>query len=250
MSKLSSLIGRYRWLCAAVVVVMALGAWWAYNRFFYERANPSIELYPLRGIDISAHNGNPDFTKLSEQGISFAYIKATEGTDFIDRNFIRNTNELNRVGISIGAYHFFRFDTDGEMQALNFLHALRNRNFTLPPAIDVEEWGNPSGIGTEHIMRELRALLATLHRQGITPLIYTNKDGYERFVRGRLDNYPLWICSFSNPPMDGVAPADTPWHMWQFSHRGVLNGFSGYVDINTINPTSPLAAAASPLPSP
>jgi lysozyme len=32
-----------------------------------------------RGIDLSHHNPNPDFSKAKAAGITFVYIKATEG---------------------------------------------------------------------------------------------------------------------------------------------------------------------------
>lgn len=225
-----------------VFILMALtpaawGGWFVYTRYFTERANPSLELYPMRGIDLSAHNGDIDFDKLQRSDIDFAYIKATEGTDFIDRNFVRNAQGMRLAGIPCGAYHFFRFDTDGEMQALNFMRAIRNRDFTLPPAIDLEEWSNPEGFSTSHIMHELRRMLALLRSEGITPLIYTNKDGYYRFVKRSLDNYPLWICSFTDPPLD----SNITWEMWQFSHRGNIDGIKGFVDLNTLNPNSNIA---------
>lgn len=228
------------WLAVAAVVgtVGVCGAWWVYNRYFSERANPSASEYPVRGIDLSAHNGDIDFTRLAVSKPDFAYIKATEGTDFIDRNYVRNAAGLQRAGIPAGAYHFFRFDTDGEMQGLNFLRALRGRDFMLPPAIDLEEWSNPGGISTSQILKELRSMLALLRAEGIIPMIYTNKDGYQRFVKGNLEDYPLWICSFTDPPLGGGAH----WDMWQYSHRGTAAGIDGMVDFNTVNPASPLAS--------
>ena len=231
---------RRRACISALIAALALaggGGWWVYNRYFSERANPSVADYPVRGIDISAHNGEIDFAKLGEAKPDFAYIKATEGTDFVDRNYVRNAVGLQRAGIPTGAYHFFRFDTDGEMQGWNFIRALRGRDFQLPPAIDLEEWSNPEGFSTSHILRELRNMLALLKAEGIQPVIYTNKDGYQRFVKGRLENYPLWICSFTDPPLG----EECRWDVWQFSHRGSMAGIEGMVDFDTVNPESELA---------
>ena len=64
---------------AAAAALVAGGGWWVYNRYFSERANPSEEIYTLRGIDISAHNGNVDFEALAgrntRRGISFLQIR-------------------------------------------------------------------------------------------------------------------------------------------------------------------------------
>lgn len=236
---------RRRIIVAAAALLLAGAGWWTWNRWFTERADPSMELYPVRGIDISAHNGDIDFAALRRQGVAFAYVKATEGTDFVDRRFIDNVRGLQAERIPAGAYHFFRFDTDGEMQAWNFVRAIDGRGFRLPPAIDLEEWGNDESISTVRVRTSLRAFLRVLSDEGYHPVIYTNKDGYNRFVKHHFDEYPLWICSFSDPPLPEsdhtAAGADSiDWHIWQFSHRGTLDGIDGYVDLNAIHPASPL----------
>ena len=215
---------------ATLLVIGCAAGWWAWNRWMSPSANPSKEIYPIRGIDISAHNGEIDFSRLANQGIDFAYIKATEGTDFIDRRFAENATALHRHGIAAGAYHFFRFDTDGELQAWNFIRALQGRNFLLPPAIDLEEWTNDPSISTHRVRTTLKALLAVMRDEGYTPLIYTNRDGYTRFVKGHLDEYPLWIASFTSSPL----PANEAFHIWQYTHRGRLEGISGHTDLNAM----------------
>lgn len=224
---------RKVWLVAGLVLLVAMGLW-MYHRFFAERANPSLTEYPLRGIDISAHNGDIDFRRLRGAGVRFAYVKATEGADFIDKRFVANATGLRRAGIAMGAYHFFRFDKDGEMQAWNFLNALKGRHLPLPPAIDVEEWGNADDPGTRRVQKELRKMVTLMREEGYEPIIYTNKKGYHRYVRDRFTDVPLWICSFTDPPMDD---SRVPWVMWQFSHRGNIPGISGPVDCNTIHPS-------------
>lgn len=228
--------GVAKWFAGGMVAFAAGVGWWGYNRYFSERANPSEEVYDVRGVDISAHNGDVDFEKLKGSGVKFAYIKATEGTDFQDRNFVRNATGMKRAGIPAGAYHFFRFDTDGEMQGYNFLRALDGRRFELPPAIDVEEWANADEPRTGQIMRSLRQMIDVMRAGGYEPMIYTNKDGYERFVKGKLERVALWICSFTDPPLDD----GREWVMWQFSHRGEVEGVSGAVDMNAVNPTDTL----------
>lgn len=171
-------------LAISVLLLAELGMM-AYDRWFAEGAVPDREVYPLRGIDISHHNGEVDFSRVAseEADVAFAYIKATEGTDFIDPAFIRNARLSVASGIPSGAYHFFRYDTDGELQALNFLHAIQGRGFTLPPAIDVEDWGNPDGHTTALIVERLRRMTDCLAAKGYSPLIYTNLDGYHRLIR-------------------------------------------------------------------
>lgn len=213
----------------------------AYDRWFAEGAVPDREKYPVRGIDISHHNGDVDFSRLAEDDadVGFVYLKATEGTDFSDPAFVRNSRLAAASGIPAGAYHFFRYDTDGELQALNFLHALRGRDLSLPPAIDVEDWGNPDGHTAALIVERLRAMTGCLAKEGYQPVIYTNLDGYHRLIKGNFDDLPLWISSFSDPPLD-TDPGNLRWSVWQYSHRGDVPGVPSATDLNVLNPASRL----------
>ena len=74
-----------------------------YLRFNY----PKISQYPVRGIDVSHHQGKIEWNKVKQENIHFVYIKATEGGDFKDLEFKRNWNEASKVGLLKGAYHFF-----------------------------------------------------------------------------------------------------------------------------------------------
>lgn len=217
-----------RWLIMiAALAAVALIARTGYRRYMGSLPEPSLTEYPVRGIDLSAHNGEIDFDRVAATGnVDFVMLKATEGTNFKDARFVDNYRRAVRAGLKVGAYHFFRFDSDSEMQAFNLLHSLRNRPVDLPVAIDIEEWGNPDGLATSKIVASLRLLVRTIEDAGYPVMLYTNKDGYQRFIKGNFDNYPLWICSFTDPPVD------SDWVMWQYSHRGSVDGIDGKVDLN------------------
>lgn len=190
-------------LAAAAVVLVTAGALWWFFRPGGVAVTPSVDRYPVRGVDLSAHNGPVDFTALASDSIRFAFLKATEGTSFLDSRFDDNYREATRAGLAVGAYHFFRFDSPGYMQALNFLHALRNRPLDLPVVIDIEEWTNPDDRSLKVIIDELTDLIFTIESQGYEVMLYTNKKGYDKFVHGKLDRYPLWIASLTSEPDSG-----------------------------------------------
>lgn len=191
----------------------------------------SVENYEVKGADISAHNGDVDFERLKNEGIEFVYIKSTEGSGFKDRRFHDNFRKAKEAGIKAGAYHFFRFDSPGYMQAINMMHSLRGKNTDLPLVIDVEEWTNPSDRQTADIVGQIKEMADTLRSRGYEVMIYTNKDGYERFYTKGLEDYPLWICSFT-----GI-DSNVRWKLWQYSHRGLIKGLDRLVDLNVFNGT-------------
>ena len=106
-------------------------------RFHY----PSRSRYPVRGVDVSAHQGEIDWSVLAGQDVQFAYIKATEGSGFTDRMFADNWEGARRSGLRVGAYHFFSFDSGGDTQADRFIGTVPKEKDSLPPAVDVEFYG-------------------------------------------------------------------------------------------------------------
>lgn len=209
-------------LVAAITIVVR------YSGPLPPAADPPHDRYPVRGIDISAHNGRVDFDAVRNAGYAFVMIKATEGAAFNDRMFARNYANARNAGLAVGVYHFFRFDADGYMQALNLANALKGRPVQLPVVIDLEEWTNPEMVPTDTVVNHLRTMLSHLRRRGYRTMLYTNKQGHRRFVQGRLEEEPLWLCSLS-----GIDGADTPSPaLWQYSHRGSLEGVDGPVDLN------------------
>lgn len=182
--------------------------------------------HEIVGIDVSSHNGDIDFTKVREDGIEFVIIKATEGGTFKDKRFVDNVRKAREAGLKVGAYHFFRFDTPGYIQGLNFVNSLHGRDLDLPAVIDIEEFTNPNFQATRIVMTRLTEMTDHLESRGYRVMLYTNKKGHARFIKGRLEGYPLWLCSL------GSLPADMECSIWQATHHGRVNGIAGDVDVN------------------
>lgn len=223
------------WIAVGLVAVTAVAIAAVVGRRAFGGREAHVELdrsvYPVRGIDVSAHNGPVDFARVARSGIDFVYIKVTEGATWRDALFEQNYAAATESGLKVGAYHFFRFDVPGWRQSVNVLGAVGLRRLDLPIAIDVEEWGNPGEFTTDEIVANLRSLVELLRRNGREPVIYTNKNGYYRFVRGRFDDVGLWICSFTTPPI----AEQKRWTIWQHSHLGRVDGIDGAVDLCTFN---------------
>lgn len=220
------------WIAAgflALLVILGFSCVWVWNQYLKTPPYVDSERYPVRGIDISAHNGVINFEKVRNEGIDFVFIKASEGADFRDKMFAENYRKARKAGIRTGAYHFFRFDKDGVDQAINFLRSTGNRRLDLGLAIDIEQQGNPEDVDSTLIADRLTSMIDYLNLLGYRVTLYTNRSGYEKFLMNTFPGYPLWICSFSEHPID----AD--WTYWQYDHHGKLNGISGDVDLNAFN---------------
>lgn len=216
-------------------MVMVLGAVYmflVYQGYIFLNC-PSRKQFPVTGVDVSHYQGTIDWPVLSEQGIQFAYIKATEGSSHVDERFAENWKEARETKLRVGAYHFFSFDSPGEAQAENFIAQVELRQGMLPPVADVEYYGdkkeNPPQ--AQPVREQLRIFLDCLEEYyQMTPIIYCTEEVWEAYLDGYFASYPLWIRNVYTKP--GISE---PWTFWQYTNRGRLKGYSGeekFIDLN------------------
>ncbi len=197
--------------------------------------NPSRKTYPVRGVDVSSYQGEIDWEVLSSHNISFAFIKATEGSSFVDKRFAYNYQQAQKTHLSIGAYHFFSFDSAGTTQAENFISTVQPYKGMLPPVIDVEFYGNhvytpPS---RENVEKELCDMLNALESYyGLKPILYATEQTYNAYLAEGYADYDIWIRNVMTKPK---VSDNRAWTFWQFTNRGKLDGYNGqekFIDIN------------------
>lgn len=213
-------------LFVIITGILVASAFWAYHEFMTSPPHVDDVKYPVRGIDISAHNGEIDFNKVAQSGIEFVFIKVSEGGDFNDRNFVRNYEGARGAGLKTGFYHFFRFDRDGIVQALNFVRTIGSRKSDLGLAIDVEKDGNKTSVPKELIVKHLTSMVEYLNLLGYRVTFYTNLEGYYDYIAENFPGAPLWICRFKENPVNAE------WTFWQYSHSGIIEGIEGKVDLD------------------
>lgn len=96
------------------------------------------------GIDVSHNNGVLKWDKVSDQRISFVYIKASQGANLYDDQFTYNWQAIGRLrtqnsAIRRGAYHFMTAADTAQDQAQNFLSRVEKLDSEdMPPCLDVE----------------------------------------------------------------------------------------------------------------
>jgi lysozyme len=70
-----------------VIVLLLIAATCSYFLGYVRFNYPAREQFPVRGVDVSHHQGDIDWQLLKSERVVFAYIKATEGGDFKDPRF-------------------------------------------------------------------------------------------------------------------------------------------------------------------
>jgi lysozyme len=192
--------------------------------------------YPIHGVDISKYQGNIDWAKLKAHGISFVYIKATEGGDHTDERFRDHWRAAAQNGIPHGAYHFYYFCRRPLEQARWFERHVPNDPSALPPVLDIE-WNPDSRTCSRRpspatVRREMTTFLNAIERHyGKRPVIYTTPDFFRDNLVGAFPHHEFWLRSVAGHP-SAVYPEARRWRFWQYTGTGVVPGIRGKTDIN------------------
>ncbi len=191
--------------------------------------------YSIHGIDVSHHQGDIDWSKLrhatiNQYPIRFVFVKATEGTDYLDENFNENFFQAKENNFIRGAYHYFLPSKPALEQARYFLKQVHLEEGDLPPVLDFEEHGNLTAL---QIKNEALTWLKTVEKKTKTkPIIYTNYDFKKNFLNdSSFNEYPYWIAHYYVDTLQYKGK----WRFWQHTDHGTLYGINGAVDLNIYN---------------
>ena len=198
------------------------------------------DAYAVHGIDVSRYQGAIDWPAVRAAGISFTFIKATEGGDLVDPAFPANWQGAAQAGMPRGAYHFFYFCRPAEEQARWFIQHVPRDRAALPHVLDLE-WNHLSPSCTRRpdgatVRAEATRFLDILTAHyGQRPVIYTTPDFYRETGIGTLPNTEFWLRSVADHP--SVVDPGQPWRFWQYTGTGRVPGVRGGVDINVFSGT-------------
>ena len=165
-----------------------------------------------RVLDISAYQGEVDFTKGKSDGIWGVMLKATEGERYLSPAFDKNYQKATDSGLYVGAYHYLRASTPAEAlkEAQFFLQKVAGKKLTLPLAVDIE--------APEQV-----------ERNKYYAMIYSTVNWFQtKLASSQLDVFDRWIAQVGvNQPT-----FNKPYGMWQYTWNAQINGITGRVDEN------------------
>ncbi|CAE7169941.1 unnamed protein product [Rhizoctonia solani] len=214
-------------------------------------ATPVEKRAQPKGIDVSGYQGNVDWAAQKSAGVTFAYIKATEGTgEFSAQPYLARWTQTRSLpsscftgytnpyfsqqytgsynaGIIRGSYHFARPDvSSGATQANYFLAhggGWSADGKTFPGALDIEY--NPYGatcygLSAASMVSWIKDFSNTYYSQtGRYPTIYTTTDWWQTCTGNSAafgSTNALWIARYASAV--GTLPAGWSYHtFWQYS---------------------------------
>ncbi|MDY7989743.1 GH25 family lysozyme [Paenibacillus polymyxa] len=195
-----------------------------------------------RGIDVSRYQGKIDWKAVKADGISFAFVKASQGQRYVDPTFITNAKGAKGAGVLLGSYHFLDATSvdAAKAEARHFAEVLEQvgggKSLDLPPVMDYEN--NPGNLSKTLISAVALAFLLELERlTGRKPIIYTG-NAFAANFNASLGGYPLWIARYSDTRVPSDTVTGKRWDIWQYSDSGKVAGIKGNVDMNEYDGTA------------
>jgi lysozyme len=164
-------------------------------------------------IDISHHNGNPDFVQAAADGLVGVIHKASQGLTYKDPKYTANRQKALAAGLLWGAYHFGT-GGDGAAQADFFLATVNPGPDTLI-VLDYE----PNTQGPTMSLDDARAFLSEINANvGRFPGLYSGSLIKEQLGNNKdpiLAQCFFWLAQYG--PNAAVPPNWSTWTLWQYT---------------------------------
>jgi GH25 family lysozyme M1 (1,4-beta-N-acetylmuramidase) len=191
------------------------------------------------GMDVSAYQGNVNWSAAYSNGGRFAYIKATEGTYYTNPYFAQQYNGSYNVGMIRGSYHFAIPNGGGGAAQADYFVAhgggWSGDGKTLPGMLDIEynpySGGECYGLSQSSMVSWIGAFINEYKaKTSRWATIYTTTDWWSTCTgnySGFWNNNPLFIARYASSV--GTLPAGAPfWTFWQYADSGTFPGDQDY----------------------
>lgn len=210
-------------------------------------ARHRVDSTTLTGVDISSHQHtepkNVDAHKVATEGNKkFAFIKATEGINYVNPFFRQDTIDFIDTNTPVGFYHYAQPTADTEdarRQARLYVSVtgISQGVKSLPPVLDIEE--NKDNLTPDQLQEWVAAYVDEIKiLTGKNTMIYTYPVFWKEKMGNttRFSDLPLWIASYNNLDHPGQLPGGwSNWTFWQYTSKGNVEGLDGDIDINYYN---------------
>ncbi len=194
----------------------------------------------IEGVDVSHWQNTINWSRVAAAGKSFAIIKASESTTYVDPLFATNRANAQAAGLWTGAYHFARPDAtpnDALLEAGHFADTVRLGTHDLVPALDLEAAG---GLSVAALQTWVTTWLNEVTRRtGSRPMIYTSPAFWTKYMGDTpaladAGYKTLWVAHWgvSSPTVPARNWGGKGWTFWQYSNCGTVSGITGCVDLD------------------
>jgi lysozyme len=173
----------------------------------------------IRGIDVSGigQGANFDWEAAIRHGKQFAFMKATEGTGFLDPDFARNWRVSAERGMPVrGAYHFYHPSQSPDRQAQVFLARVRECGLA-PGNLLMVDYESMDDVPASRAAEDAAKFCSYVSfNADCACIVYTTPAMAASGYCDGLEHYPLFLADPGNPNPEPVEP----WDLLSFAQIG------------------------------
>lgn len=192
----------------------------------------------LKGIDVSSHQGEIDWSKVKSQ-IDFAIIRLGYG-DNVERQddnyFIKNVNGCINNNIPFGVYIYSYALNLGGSESIQseidhtkkMLSKISKKPFCV--YIDMED-DSTIKLGKTMLTNFALEFCKQITQSGYKAGVYANENWFKNYLQVSTIasfGYSIWCAKYSQYKPNITSNYD----IWQYSSTGRINGINGNVDMN------------------
>lgn len=204
----------------------------------------------ILGIDVSHWQGSINWTSVHNDGVKFAFCKATEGNYYHDSTYVNNMNNGKAAGVQMGAYDFARPDQISANTEADYFWNFAGSKITtdgksLYPMVDFEVFGGHVGYSSyTSWFNAWSTRVKSKKSVFMHPVLYASA-GNGMCKLSTACTLSQWVANYNgqnlytgNPwscctSCNYVSPGTSSgWTYWQCSSGGAISGISGNVDLD------------------
>ena len=192
------------------------------------------------GIDVSHHQKEINWAKVSEAGYEFAFVRVgyrgygSAGQLNADKYYKRNIEEAHKYGLDVGVYFFAQAIDEKEAleEAEYVIGLLKDYDLELPVVYDPEsildDVARTDNVSGEQFTKNSIVFCETIAEAGYEPAIYSNMlwEAFELDLT-KLPGITVWYADYEPAPQ---TPYD--FEYWQYSNEARVPGVNGACDVD------------------
>ena len=191
------------------------------------------------GVDISANQGNVDFSKLKNAGCNYCMIKVgargyASGKIVMDEKFEENLEAAEKAKLNIGVYFCSQAVTKDEVreEAEVLLDAIEGFDIKYPVVFVMEniedDMARIEALDIRDRTNFAKIFMDEVEDAGYTPMLYGNKEWLITMLDLKsFADREIWLAQNGDKP-------DYPYEfsMWQYETEGSVKGIEGDVALS------------------
>lgn len=187
----------------------------------------------IKGIDVSANQGNINWKTVANYGMGFAILRITEKGNVVDPTFEKNYKGCieNKIPVGVYKYSYATSIEQIKTEANIVVKTLNKRELDYPVFLDIEDKCQRN-ISKSTMMQMIDAFRAIILKAGYKFGIYCGESWYNTYLPDSAKKYDCWIAHYPDPDNGTMQTRVKPsvGIGWQYSSKATIPGIPTKVD--------------------